>query len=182
MTENTKFSETVRNLMKNDADCDNHWQAIMNLAYESWEDGLSMKDWFEALSEIEKQAVSVGKMNYQVENGGFAQWIDNGYAEVMGWKAAESLKLIEQDDVYELVMRVLEIAESNNWGRGTYTEEELVEDEETGEQYYDDVEYWYSEVLCEELECANFDSKFYEQKSFVDDVKKYFEMKVMSEE
>ena len=30
-------------------------------------------------TELEKTAVLLGNLNYQVENGGFPQWIDNGY-------------------------------------------------------------------------------------------------------
>jgi len=58
-----------------------NWQVLMDAAYKKWEG----KDWTYArfLVEIERKeriAVLLGNLNYQVENGGFRQWVDNGYA------------------------------------------------------------------------------------------------------
>lgn len=39
---------------------------------------------FDRQSDKAKLVVALGKLNYQVENGGFAQWIDNGYADATG--------------------------------------------------------------------------------------------------
>ena len=56
-------------------------QALMDFAYEKWQKN---RDWsyekfIDSLSYIEKVAVLTGNLNYQVENGGFMQWITNGY-------------------------------------------------------------------------------------------------------
>ena len=39
----------------------------------------SHRNFLDALSEPEQLAVVFGNLNYQVENGGFTQWVDNGY-------------------------------------------------------------------------------------------------------
>lgn len=53
----------------------------MDDAYDLWRSkpGISREDLFDLISFKHKAAVVLGNLNYQVENGGFAQWIDNGY-------------------------------------------------------------------------------------------------------
>lgn len=59
-------------------------QQIMDKAYElfrahpEWQ----IADLFDHLSYVQRVAVALGNLNYQVENGGFTQWYFNGYAEV----------------------------------------------------------------------------------------------------
>lgn len=58
-------------------------QQLMDQAYTRWQ---SHRDWSQdqfmmRLSWPEKVAVTIGNLNYQVENGGFMQWHDNGYSE-----------------------------------------------------------------------------------------------------
>lgn len=54
-------------------------QEIMNQAYDKFNDGISHAQWHETLTELEKRAVVLGNMSYQVLNGGFHQWVSNGY-------------------------------------------------------------------------------------------------------
>lgn len=56
-------------------------QDLMNAAYKRWKvDPTLRQDGFWAtLSAQERRAVFTGNLNQQVENGGFAQWMDNGY-------------------------------------------------------------------------------------------------------
>lgn len=57
-------------------------QTLMTAAYERWQkaEGVSQEAFLEDLcSPPERRAVMIGNLNYQVENGGFAQWVDNGY-------------------------------------------------------------------------------------------------------
>jgi len=64
-----------------DFDEDNsRWQAIMSKAYDKWTDGLSYLEFLQTLERHELVAVVMGNLNYQVNNGGFQQWVDNGFA------------------------------------------------------------------------------------------------------
>lgn len=58
------------------------FQSLMSQAYDKWH---QHKDWtfrqfINHLDFRERVAVLLGTMNYQIENGGVSQWIDNAYA------------------------------------------------------------------------------------------------------
>ena len=66
-------------------------QMHMDVAYDRWqktnaerterqEISQTKEEFWDTLSANERLAVFVGNFNYQVENGGFSQWDDNGYA------------------------------------------------------------------------------------------------------
>jgi len=60
-------------------------QKLMDEAYDKWQDNdWSKQDFRNYISKIMSRehliAVQVGNLNYQVENGGFLQWHDNGYS------------------------------------------------------------------------------------------------------
>jgi len=59
------------------------FQGLMDKAYKKWQSGelkgVSSEEFINALPENEATAVRIGNMNYQVENGGWMQWWDNGY-------------------------------------------------------------------------------------------------------
>lgn len=59
------------------------------------------------LSDIEKKAVVLGKLNYQVENGGFYQWVDNGYVS-----SIEYLLLVLKEMDTETSKKVAELLEN----------------------------------------------------------------------
>jgi hypothetical protein len=68
-------------------------QQMMDKAYELWNDceeskKLSYEDFLSKVNdELGKEfvyAVMTGNMNYQVENGGWQQWDDNGYSCTLG--------------------------------------------------------------------------------------------------
>ena len=54
----------------------------MDKAYKKFKDDWKMAQFYFYLKPLEKRAVALGNLNYQVGNGGFTQWIDNGYAEI----------------------------------------------------------------------------------------------------
>jgi hypothetical protein len=79
------------------------WQQLMNGPYDRWQkhngkleqqvkdEKLSIRDYrrrswgfkemlVDACNPVERAACVLGKLNQQVENGGFAQWVDNQYA------------------------------------------------------------------------------------------------------
>jgi hypothetical protein len=57
------------------------FQNLMDRAYDRWQSAeqMSKQAFWDQLDAAERVAVFCGNMNYQVENGGFAQWLDNGY-------------------------------------------------------------------------------------------------------
>lgn len=59
------------------------FQATMDRAYDRWQaaQGMSQQAFWDQLSYPERIAVYAGNLNYQVENGGFIQWMDNNYAK-----------------------------------------------------------------------------------------------------
>jgi hypothetical protein len=56
-------------------------QKLMTEAYERWRETpqWTMQAFWDQLSDEERYAVFIGNMNYQVENGGWIQWVDNRY-------------------------------------------------------------------------------------------------------
>ena len=59
-------------------------QPLMDRAYAQWGEAKSFGEFARSLWGLERKAVLVGKLNQQVCNGGFIQWIDNGYAVLIG--------------------------------------------------------------------------------------------------
>ena len=65
----------------------NRIEAITTRAYVRWRKQIlgdpgreRLEVFWSQLSALEREAVFVANLNYQVENGGFFQWEDNGYA------------------------------------------------------------------------------------------------------
>lgn len=67
---------------------------LMDTAYDRFPKGRSYIEFFASLSGFERMAVAIGNLNYQVENGGWVQWIDNRYGEASGRSAIEALRII----------------------------------------------------------------------------------------
>lgn len=55
------------------------FQGLMNAAYDTY-GNQSYDDFLFNLPAQQRMAVLIGNLNHQVENGGFAQWILNGYS------------------------------------------------------------------------------------------------------
>lgn len=81
-------------------------QELMDSAYEKFSDNLNTAEWMTLLTEQEKKAVVVGNLNYQVENGGFVQWVDNGY-----YLDSEILKKVLTDMDTENSKKILKMVE-----------------------------------------------------------------------
>ncbi len=58
-------------------------QGLMTKAYDKFTTDLTYDQFVFQLDFDEKVAVLAGNLNYQVENGGFMQWADNGYISQM---------------------------------------------------------------------------------------------------
>lgn len=111
-------------------------QAIMNKAYNRFKGtGWTLAQFWGQLSEQEKLAVFIGNLNYQVENGGFWQWHDNGFSACAGELVA-ILRGIGPagEKTAEIVTMALDAIE--NAPKGGY-EDVPYEDDLTGEVYYE---------------------------------------------
>lgn len=85
-------------------------QGLMNIAYDRWHaanegaaNHVRMDDWFDSLSEIERAAVALGKLNQQVCNGGFVQWHDNRYGKIMAETCREAMAAMPQTSAVQAV-------------------------------------------------------------------------------
>ena len=136
-------------------------QKLMNEAYDLWKsnDNWSKEEFFEQLDRKHRIAVALGNMNYQVENGGFSQWIYNGYAQnhfrfillLLGSKSIEALKLSNVKKVYQILIEA---------ERPIKDMIELFGESNRYKSYEDDEDDEYREKeLNEELD--EFDTKYY---------------------
>lgn len=102
-------------------------QGIMYEAYEKFTEDISMEEWFESLSKIEKYAVASGKFNQQTCNGGYIQWIDNGYAKIMIGELCEFLNELPQNEEIKFISKHINILNEEfpkyEYGEGNYIEE-----------------------------------------------------------
>ena len=131
-------------------------QELMDAAYDRWEKNpaWSKKDFWANIGPLELEAVCMGNLNYQVENGGFRQWVGNGYC------TPETLFIIRRvlvrlgsptaQQVLDLLDEVARIVE-------TYGSEDEM-DEYDFEQYVEEMDpldgrfYQLNKQLMEELE------------------------------
>jgi len=81
-------------------------QELMDSAYEKYADHLSNEEWMKILTPLEQKAVVLGNLNYQVENGGFVQWVDNGY-----YLDSPLVKTCLKEMGTELALQVLKMVE-----------------------------------------------------------------------
>lgn len=160
------------------------WEALMGLFYDEWR---AQTDQMAAKPEEERTrfaqadiaalmpakvniAVMLGNMNYQVHNGGWAQWSDNGYY-VAGDTIAKYLQRA-MDLGQTTLAPILEALEAANRAiyksrhaepRGRHYFDDYSEDEDEDEnEHWDDAintQYWNANPQ-EELEkaLANFDA------------------------
>ena len=105
------------------------FQGLMDQAYARWtyDTNWTFERFLLDLNYLERVAVLCGTLNYQVENGGFTQWHDNGYsvgrkdlvrilAEIEGPATVEVLQLLAQ---VEKAIRAYEGAEARRSTRNS---------------------------------------------------------------
>ena len=84
-------------------------EKLMTAAYEKYGAKDTETKFVAKLPLLERYAVVLGNLNYQVENGGFAQWIDNRYVnnkDVL-FEALKALNTVTAKLVSTLVTEVL---------------------------------------------------------------------------
>jgi len=65
-------------------DAEEYVQGLVDKAYEKWrESEMSYPGFIESLDRRHQGAVVIGNLNGQVCNGGFEQWYENGYVDVV---------------------------------------------------------------------------------------------------
>lgn len=85
-------------------------ESIMEAAYDRYPKDKT--PFFSVLTPREKKVVALGNLNYQVENGGFHQWVSNGYCNRASVKALrEILPEIGTDEAKAVLEMVNEVAE-----------------------------------------------------------------------
>lgn len=120
-------------------------QEVMNKAYDRWQNtGWSQDEFWAQLSLRERIAVFVGKLNQQVENGGFSQWNYNSYSDC----SDELIKFLRAigptgrqvaDMVIEALSRIA-TCEPGHYDTVMVWDEELEEDVEDEEWVEDEME------------------------------------------
>lgn len=82
-------------------------QQLMNEAYDVFKSGRGddYEGFVDGLDDRHRAAVILGNFNYQVENGGFLQWHDNGYSSRIDWlhKYLKAIATPTAQEVTEMV-------------------------------------------------------------------------------
>lgn len=90
-------------------------QAVMTRAYDRWDrvPGTNMQAFWDDLDADERIAVFAGNLNYQVCNGGFAQYLGNGYAtpETIGFVRRLCARMPSNHPVNEVAAVLAEFEE-----------------------------------------------------------------------
>ncbi len=161
------------------------WQGLMDKSYDRWQNGdlkdKSKKDFLDALDSQQTQATLLGNLNYQVGNGGFSQWVGNGYALSFDhlWKVME---LIPGDAANKVrgMLKEMEpfILKDKDWtkDRGfgwNYWRED--ESRDRYDSYDEDEEEEYEEETHEGYEMAkSLDDKYYAiNRQFMDEIEAF---------
>lgn len=145
----------------------------MDAAYDKWNDAWSYERFLLEVTGHERQAVLVGNLNYQVQNGGIAQYVSNGYASSYS-ECVDVLRMINTDTTNEIATRLerfcdayVETGTKNKGAFGDYWKEEA---------QYDDCD----EEAIWEPDADKFDDFFYDDarhEQFSKDVEAYFASK-----
>jgi hypothetical protein len=138
------------------------WQDLMHEAYESWRaEDMSYEEFLDELDGVHRRAVILGNLNYQVNNGGFAQWVDNRYGGE-DHQIARVIRALGRVDTAS-TRKTIELLQK--------VREALRDREESGCSMWDDEEDpW--EVFFHTVN--SLDYKFYDLKDFEEDVGNYF--------
>jgi len=149
------------------------FQGLMDEAYERWKEneGWDYKAMLANCTAEERMAVILGNLNYQVCNGGFRQWVDNGYALHLR-DAVPLLEKVGTENALKVVEMLRQLddhidynKEDRGWddywkrpephpyfGRDDYYEDEEDSEGEVIAESLDDGFYAINEQLLDEIE------------------------------
>ena len=122
----------------------------MTNAYYNWGKNTSREEFLSDLTPYEKLAVIFGNFNYQVENGGFSQWVFNNYdsdsePNSKGLEGTSKYVILEPTSakgVFERMFENYRCIKSSLDNLNGY-DDFYYEDVETREKHYDDNENYY---------------------------------------
>jgi hypothetical protein len=88
-------------------------QELMDKAYELYDDSLSYENFLyeitKKLGQLYVDAVITGNLNYQVENGGFTQWYENGYSNTIDQlNYFFSNNFLQNNEIIKKILQILE--------------------------------------------------------------------------
>lgn len=155
------------------------WEGLMDQAYSKWEKENWSKAEFiqEHCSDLERKAVLLGNLNYQVENGGFGQWVDNGYG--IFWEdTVEVLRQVGTENAMKTINLINRFSQYINEDPDGY--EWITEVETNCEPYYDEENDEWLEDETEEEENPGWDiaceisSEYYKfNQSLMDEIEEF---------
>ena len=108
-------------------------QNLMDKAYATWKDNMNYDEFLASLSPVLRTAVVLGNLNYQVENGGFSQWIFNGYYK-SGRNYLRYIKVQIDQVKYPQLTKAIDLALSKYNDTFLYAMEDRGEDAEENEK------------------------------------------------
>ncbi len=129
-------------------------QAVMDEAYKKFEPDMSLKGFYATLTKEETSVVFLGNLKYQVDNGGFLQWYDNGYhvgADAL-LSVLETLGTPEAKKVAGLVQRCVREMRTFESIRRTYSDEDDFDDSYPVLSVLDTEFYSVSDTLLSQVE------------------------------
>lgn len=133
-------------------------QRLMNEAYDRWNSpplqGKSYQDFLMKLTPIHRDAVVLGNLNYQVENGGFSQWLGNGYGETMGFLRSAVDKMMTQTakEVYSLARKAIQFDPDSVCGEDTDDLDKAFY--KINAQFLQDCEAYFRKAVAEQIHAA----------------------------
>jgi hypothetical protein len=123
-------------------------QKVMDAAYEKWQANKewSYSDFVNHLDYLEKVVVVTGNLNYQVENGGFMQWHDNGYStanSTLVWFLENELATDASKEVAKLIRTCVGRYAQVDTGRNRWSN---FDDDDDSDPYTNDLSNQYYEL------------------------------------
>jgi len=145
-----------------------YWQNVMNEIYDYWGENrqLSKSELLQNLFPHQRRLLILGNLNAQICNGGFSQWICNGYYQPRTiepiFDALKQIKTKAGEDVLKIVQEIHDILEED------YTYNKNLRDYEYDPNFdTEDNDIWYGNDI------EYFDKIYYKiQEQFCHDVEK----------
>lgn len=148
-------------------------QDLMTKAYEGYKSGMAYEDFIGTLDVQQRTAVLIGNLEYQVCNGGFHQWHDNGYSkeidELLKTLKGMSTECPLASQVHDLVFKAKKnIQEAENLSESDfedynsrYHDYDDFEDDEEYEEEEDNSYELYQDAYDDLLRMEGLDDAYY---------------------
>lgn len=113
-------------------------QVLMDRAYDKRSGDMDYLGFLHELAPREREAVVLGHLNYQVENGGFGQWLHNGYAEGSEFllRALDNVGTTAAKQASEMVREAWRVWNAADCAERNLSEEDEERLDEMSTEYY----------------------------------------------